>query len=79
MKTVFHTHRFTDMVRYRGQSGYLGPDGDQIFLQQPLLIGDLVGMGRLLLILLHLLVGHIQYSLQLILKRGESVEQHEVN
>lgn len=65
-----NTHPFAVMVRYRGQSGYLGPDGHQILLQQPLLVGDLVGVGRLLLILLHLLVGYIQYSLQLVLKKG---------
>lgn len=71
-----NTRSVTD--RYRGQSGYLSSDGHQIFLQEPLLVGDLVGMGRLLLVLLHLLVGHVQYSLQLVL-RVQEVEHREGN
>lgn len=73
-----NTHSFTDVSRYRGQSGYLSSDGHQIFLQEPLLVGDLVGVGRLLVVLLHLLVGHVQYSLQLVLRVRE-VEHREVN
>ena len=58
---------------YRGQAGYLGPDGDQVFLQQPLLIGHLLGVTRLLLVLLHLLVGQIQNVLQLVLQEVKTV------
>lgn len=60
--------RLIDTRTYSGQAGYLGSDGDQILLQQPLLVGDLLSVGRLLLILLHLLVGEIQYALQLVLR-----------
>lgn len=56
---------------YCGEPWYLGPDGDQILLQQPLLIGDLLGVGQLLLVLLHLLVGQIQHTLQLVLGGGD--------
>lgn len=73
-----NTRSVADRDRYRGQSGYLSSDGHQIFLQEPLLVGDLVGMGRLLLVLLHLLVGHVQYSLQLVL-RVQEVEHREGN
>lgn len=45
--------------RYRGNAGYLRPDRHQIFLQQPLLVGDFVGMSWLFLVLLHLLMGQI--------------------
>lgn len=58
----------TQRRTYRGEARYLGPDGDQVLLQEPLLIGDLMGVGRLLLKLLHLLVGHIQHALQLVLE-----------
>lgn len=47
-------------------------------MQQPLLIGDLLGVGWLLMVLLHLLVGQIQHTLQLVLKEC-GVMQQEVN
>lgn len=61
-----------DRHTYSTEARYLGSDGDQIFLEQPLLKGNLLGMGWLLMVLLHLLVGQIQNSLQLVLKREES-------
>lgn len=60
---------------HRGQARYLGPDGDQVLLQEPLLVQDLVCVGRLLLVRLHLLVGQIQDALQLVLKRRGAEER----
>lgn len=57
----------------------MGPDGDQILLQQPLLIGDLLGVGGMLLVLLHLLVGQIQHTLQLVLRRRDESSSRGVN
>lgn len=52
---------------YGGDLGYFGPDVHDVFLQQFLLVGDLLSVGRLLPVLLHLLVGNIQHRLQLVL------------
>lgn len=56
---------------YLGAPRDLGPDGDQVLLEQPLLVGDLVGVAWLLLVLLHLLAGKVQHTLQLVLEEGQ--------
>lgn len=60
-----------DRRSYRGHARYLGPDGHQVLLQQPLLVGDLVAVAQLLPVLFHLLAGQVQDALQLVL-RGRS-------
>ena len=68
--TYTHQHPTLGRRGYRGDTGDVGSDGDQVLLEQALLVGDLVSMGRLLLVLLHLLAGHVQHTLQLVLWRG---------
>lgn len=56
-----------DLLSYCRDLGYFGPDVHDIFLQQFLLIGDLLSVGWLVPVLLHLLVRNIQHRLQLVL------------
>lgn len=54
-------------MSYCGDLGYLGPDVHDVLLQQFLLVGDLLSVGRLVPVLLHLLVQNVQHRLQLVL------------
>ena len=42
---------------------------DEVLLQQPLLVGDLLQVLGLVSVLLHLPVQHLQHGLQLVLRR----------
>lgn len=47
----------------------------QVLLKEPLLVGNLLSVSRLIFVLLHLLVGHIQNRLKLVLER----KSNEIN
>lgn len=48
---------------HSGLSAELRPDVDEVLLQQPLLVGDLLQVLGLLSVLLHLSVQHLQHGL----------------
>lgn len=54
---------------HSGLSEEFSSDVDQVFLQQPLLVGNLLQMLGLISILLHLPVQHLQHRFQLVLHR----------
>lgn len=62
-----------DVTMYRGDFGHLGSDLHQIFLQEALLVGDFLGVLRLLLELIHLSVQNLKNRLQLVLPETQIV------